>query len=59
MIFDEEIAVANSAVGTDLLDAWEDNAVGYNRYLVATGLVGANAAGEEEVEIKVDRKSVV
>lgn len=58
MVFDEEISVANSAVGTDLLDGWEDNQVGYNRYYVAGGLVGANVVGEEVVQLKVGGKVV-
>lgn len=58
MTFDEEISVANSALGTDLLSDWEDNQVGYNRYIVGAGLVGANAVGEEEVAIRVGGKKV-
>lgn len=58
MVFDDEISVANSAVGTDLLDGWEDSRVGYNRYLVAVGLVGANAVGEEVVSVRVGGKEV-
>lgn len=58
MVFDDEISVADSTAGSDLLDGWEDARVGYNRYIVATGLVGANAVGEEEVSVRVGGKEV-
>ena len=55
-LYNEEKAVADSAVGTNLISGHRLERVDYARVLLYAFMVGANAAGEEVVDIKVDGK---
>lgn len=58
MNINKQVSVANSAVGTNIIDGEEKSRVGFNRMIVAFALVGGNAVGEEEVEIRVAGKGM-